>query len=433
MPKFIDGLTAISEKIAKNSLLQIITGAFMMMLPITMTGGFAGLFNGISYEPYQKFLTSFGIKPLLSVIYQWTSGTIGLYLVFLVAYSFAQKKDISSSKIIVGLTSVICFLIITPYTVPSEPYATSSLPLNWLGASGMFSSIMVAFIVGIIFAFCKKYHLGIKLPDQVPAYIADQFTALIPVILSTIVFGLISCSFTVTSFGSFHQFIYTVIGTPLNALGSNVWGLWILQIVMYGLWFFGIHGGMTVGPVIMTLFMQLQLENLTAYQAGQPLPHIMIGDALSFGTGSLPLLVAILIFAKSEASRTIGKLCLVPAIFGVDEPAYFGIPMILNPIFFIPWVLIAPTLSVIGTHLLKVVGLLGYSTGAGGQNTASLPFFVGNSMNYGLQGLIWGFVLFVIVTIIYIPFVKAYDKRKFDEENSKNENKVEENETFDSK
>lgn len=433
MPKFIDGLTAISEKIAKNSLLQIITGAFMMMLPITMTGGFAGLFNGISYEPYQKFLTSFGIKPLLSVIYQWTSGTIGLYLVFLVAYSFAQKKDISSSKIIVGLTSVICFLIITPYTVPSEPYATSSLPLNWLGASGMFSSIMVAFIVGIIFAFCKKYHLGIKLPDQVPAYIADQFTALIPVILSTIVFGLISCSFTVTSFGSFHQFIYTVIGTPLNALGSNVWGFWILQIVMYGLWFFGIHGGMTVGPVIMTLFMQLQLENLTAYQAGQPLPHIMIGDALSFGTGSLPLLVAILIFAKSEASRTIGKLSLVPAIFGVDEPAYFGIPMILNPIFFIPWVLIAPTLSVIGTHLLKVVGLLGYSTGAGGQNTASLPFFVGNSMNYGLQGLIWGFVLFVIVTIIYIPFVKAYDKQKFDEENSKNENKVEENETFDSK
>lgn len=433
MPKFVDGLTAISEKIAKNSLLQIITGAFMMMLPITMTGGFAGLFNGISYEPYQKFLTSFGIKPVLSVIYQWTSGTIGLYLVFLVAYSFAQKKDISSSKIIVGLTSVICFLIITPYTVPSEPYATSSLPLNWLGASGMFSSIMVAFIVGLIFAFCKKYHLGIKLPDQVPAYIAEQFTALIPVIISTIVFGLISCIFTVTSFGSFHQFIYTVIGTPLNALGSNVWGFWIIQIVMYGLWFFGIHGGMTVGPVIMTLFMQLQLENLTAYQAGQPLPHIMIGDALSFGTGSLPLLVAILIFAKSEANRTIGKLSLVPAIFGVDEPAYFGIPMILNPIFFIPWVLIAPTLSVIGTHLLKVVGLLGYSTGAGGQNTASLPFFVGNSMNYGLQGLIWGFVLFVIITIIYIPFVKAYDKQKFDEENSKNENKEEGNETFNSK
>ncbi|MBO6332963.1 PTS sugar transporter subunit IIC [Enterococcus gallinarum] len=433
MPKFIDGLTAISEKIAKNSLLQIITGAFMMMLPITMTGGFAGLFNGISYEPYQNFLTSFGIKPVLSVIYQWTSGTIGLYLAFLVAYSFAQKKDISSSKIIVGLISVVCFLIITPYTVPSEPYATSSLPLNWLGASGMFSSIMVAFIVGLIFAFCKKYRLGIKLPDQVPAYIAEQFTALIPVILSTIVFGLISCSFTGTSFGSFHQFIYTVIGTPLNALGSNVWGFWILQIVMYGLWFFGIHGGMTVGPVIMTLFMQLQLENLTAYQAGQPLPHIMIGDALSFGTGSLPLLVAILIFAKSEANRTIGKLSLVPAIFGVDEPAYFGIPMILNPIFFIPWVLIAPTLSVIGTHLLKVVGLLGYSTGAGSQNTASLPFFVGNSMNYGLQGLIWGFVLFVIVTIVYIPFVKAYDKQKFDEENSKNENKVEENETFDSK
>lgn len=419
MTKFIARLTAVSEKIANNTLLQIITGAFMMMLPITMTGGFAGLFNGISYEPYQKILTSFGIKPILSVIYQWTSGTIGLYLAFLVAYSFAQKKDISSSKLIVGITSFICFFIITPYTVPSEPFATSSLPLNWLGSSGMFSSILVAFIVGSIFVLCKKYHLGIKLPDQVPAYIAEQFTALIPVILSTIVFGLISYSFSITSFGSFHQFVYTLIGTPLNALGSNIWGLWILQIIMYGLWFFGIHGGMTIGPVLMTLFIQLQLENLTAYQAGKPLPHMFSGDTLSFGTGSLPLLVAILIFAKSEVNRSIGKLSLVPAIFGVDEPAYFGIPMILNPIFFIPWVLIAPTLSVIATHFLKVVGLLGYSTGAGGQNTASLPFFIGNWVNYGLQGLIWGFILFVIVTISYIPFVKAYDKQKFDEENSK--------------
>ncbi|MFZ8764658.1 PTS sugar transporter subunit IIC [Enterococcus diestrammenae] len=416
MTKFINGLTAISEKIAKNTLLQIITGAFMLMLPITMTGGFAGLFNGISYEPYQNFLTSFGIKPVLSVIYQWTSGTIGLYLAFLVAYSFAQKKDIFSSKIIVGITSFVCFLIITPYTVPTEPFAPSSLPLNWLGASGMFTAIVVALVVGLIFALCKKYHLGIKLPEQVPAYIAEQFTALIPVVLSTVVFGIISCSFAATSFGSFHQFIYTVIGTPLNALGSNIWGFWILQITLYGLWFFGIHGGMTVGPIIMTLFMQLQLENLTAYQAGNPLPHMVIGDALSFGTGSLPLLVAILIFAKSKANRSIGKLSLVPAIFGVDEPAYFGIPMILNPIFFIPWVLIAPTLSVLGTHLLKVVGLLGYSTGSGGQNTASLPFFVGNMMNYGLQGLIWGFVLFVIVTVAYIPFVKAYDKQKLDEE-----------------
>ena len=118
----------------------------------------------------------------------------------------------------------------------------------------MFSSFLVAFIVGSIFVLCKKYHLGIKLPDQVPAYIAEQFTALIPVILSTIVFGLISYSFSITSFGSFHQFVYTLIGTPLNALGSNIWGLWILQIIMYGLWFFGIHGGMTIGPVLMTLF-----------------------------------------------------------------------------------------------------------------------------------------------------------------------------------
>ena len=91
-------------------------------------------------------------------------------------------------------------------------------------------------------------------------------------------------------------------------------------------------------------------------------------------------------------------------------------PMILNPIFFIPWVLIAPTVSVFGTHLLKLVGLLGYSNGTGGQNAANLPFFVGNTMNYGISGLIWGCVLFAIIVLAYVPFVKAYDKQMLAQE-----------------
>lgn len=188
------------------------------------------------------------------------------------------------------------------------------------------------------------------------------------------------------------------------------------MIVLYGLWFLGIHGGMTVGPIMMMLFMQVQMENLTAFQAGQPLPHMVIGDALSYGTGSLPLLLAILIFAKSQQLRTFGKIAIVPAFFGVDEPAYFSVPMILNPMFFIPWVLFSPTLAVFGTHLLKMVGLLSFSNGTGGQNAANLPFFVGNTMNYGIGGLIWGLIFFVIIVAAYVPFVKVYDKQKLAEE-----------------
>ena len=89
--------------------------------------------------------------------------------------------------------------------------------------------------------------------------------------------------------------------------------------------------------------------------------------------------------------------------------------MILNPIFFIPWVIISPTVSIFGTYILKLIGLLPYANGTGG-NAANLPFFVGNLMQYGIWGLIWGIVFFVIIVICYIPFVKAYDKQKLAEE-----------------
>ena len=416
MDKFMEKLVGISSKLAQNNVLNIIQSAFMLMMPVSMIGGFAALFNGISVEAYQAFITSAGIKTVLSVIYQWTIGMIAIYLSFLIAYRHAQTYKYAKSDIAVGITSLVCFLIVTPFVTPEEPFAPTMLPSSWLGASGMFSAIIIAFAVGNIFKLCNKYNIAIKLPEQVPPMISAQFTAIIPAALSMILFGIVSVLFAKTSFGCFHQMIYSVISKPLNAVGSNVFGLWILQVVLYGLWFCGIHGGMTVGPIIMMLFMQLSMENMTAYQTGAPLPNMLAGDALSFGTGSIPLIIAALIVCRSESCKSISRFGFIPALFGVDEPVYFGMPMIMNPIFFIPWVIGAPTISVFGTHLLKMIGLLGYSNCTGGQNAANLPFFVGNMMNYGVAGLIWGCVFFALIVLMYIPFVKAYDNQMLKQE-----------------
>ena len=416
MDKFMEKLVGISSKLAQNNVLNIIQSAFMLMMPVSMIGGFAALFNGISVEAYQAFITSAGIKTVLSVIYQWTIGMIAIYLSFLVAYRHAQTYKYAKSDIAVGITSLVSFLIVTPFVTPEEPFAPTMLPSSWLGASGMFSAIIIAFAVGNIFKLCNKYNIAIRLPEQVPPMISAQFTAIIPAALSMILFGIVSVLFAKTSFGCFHQMIYSVISKPLNAVGSNIFGLWILQVVLYGLWFCGIHGGMTVGPIIMMLFMQLQMENMTAYQTGAPLPNMLAGDALSFGTGSIPLIIAALIVCRSESCKSISRFGFIPALFGVDEPVYFGMPMIMNPIFFIPWVIGAPTISVFGTHLLKMIGLLGYSNCTGGQNAANLPFFVGNMMNYGVAGLIWGCVFFALIVLMYIPFVKAYDNQMLKQE-----------------
>jgi PTS system cellobiose-specific IIC component len=166
---------------------------------------------------------------------------------------------------------------------------------------------------------------------------------------------------------------------------------------------------MIVMNIMMLVFMPLQLENLAAYQAGKPLPNLVSGTFLSVGTGSLVFVLALIIFARSKTASSVSKIAIVPSFFGIDEPSYFGIPMIMNPVFFIPWVVIAPVLTVFGTYILNVTGLLPYASGASiGYN---LPFFVTNFVSYGWKGVVWGFVFFIINFIAVIPFIMAYDRQ----------------------
>lgn len=414
MQKFTDALVNFSAKMANNRVLQTIQQAFMMMMPVTMIGSFASLFKGLSFGGYQNFLQSTGLYGVLGAIYQFSIGLLALYVVFLVGYVFAQKFDVKGSGISIGLTALMCFLIVTPYTEAPNTVEPASIPTTYLGASGMFAALIIAFITGFVFKFCADKHIEIKMPDSVPPMIAKQFSAIIPALFATILFAVVRMLFALTPVGNMQTAIYTVVSAPLMGLGANYFGLWILFMVLYGMWFFGIHGGMTCGPIMMLLFTQLQMENLAAYQAGQALPHLMTGTVVSFGAGSLPLVIAILLTCKSSSSKTITKIGALPSLFGVDEPMYFGIPMILNPVFFLPWVILVPSVAVWGTCLLQNLGLLGAATGASAGGF--VPFFVTNMVSFGISGVIWGCVFMVVEVLIYIPFARAYDKQMLKQE-----------------
>ncbi len=410
MQNIIDKLVNISAKMANNKVLQTIQQAFMKMMPITMIGGFASLFKGIDIGGYQAWLQSTPLYNALGAIYQFSVGLLAVYVAFLVANAFAHTYSLKKfGGVELGLVALLCFFIITPYTPAETTYGAATLTTTWLGSTGMFSALIVAFCVGFIFKFCEKHNLGIKMPDAVPPMIAMQFNALIPGLISVVVFSVINVIFGLTSIGSMQQAIYTVVSAPLSALGANIIGVWVLTLVLYTMWFFGIHGGMTVMPIMMLLFTQLQMENLAAYQAGLDLPNQITGGYLSYGSGSFPLIVASFLVCKSVTNKSLTRLAALPSFMGVDEPAYFGLPMILNPIFFIPWVIITPTIAVWGTYILQNLGLLGYATGASAGSF--VPFFVTNLTSYGIRGLIWGCVFFVIDVIVYIPFIRAYDKQ----------------------
>lgn len=413
--KLESALMSLSVKLGQSTLLSSISGGFMMMLPITLLGSFASLFKGLEIEAYQAFIQSCGLYNLLGAVYQFTVGFLAVYVAFCVAYTFARKLQLDgATAITVGLTSVLVFFVVTPYTPAESIYGSATLSTAWLGSSGMFTALIISFITGKVYEICKKHHLEIKLPEQVPPTISKQFSALIPALLMAIIAMVINGLFTMTPYGNIQDAVYAIIKTPLSYVSASIWGEYILVLFLYMLWIFGIHGGMTAMPFMMILFTAAQQENLFAYQAGLDLPHMVSGSYVSIGSGSLPLVVACLLFSKAQQNKSISKIAAVPALFGVDEPAYFGIPMILNPMFFVPWVIISPTVCVWGTYLLQNLGLLGYYRGVSAGSF--VPFFVGNLAGYGVSGLIWGCVFFVIVTLSYVPFLKAYDKQCLAEE-----------------
>lgn len=414
MKKFEDWLTLASSKFATNRVLNVIQRAFMILLPITMVGSIASLLKGISIGGYQAWLQSTALYPALGAVYQFTVGILALYIVFLVGLQFASIYNLPNDGVNIGLTALMGFFIITPYTQAETAYGAATLSTQWLGSSGMFMAIILAFATGGIFKFCNAKHIEIKMPDSVPPMIARQFSALIPAFFATIIFIAIKIIFGMTPIGDAQTAIYSLISAPLSHLSGNIWGLFVIYLVLYCMWFFGIHGGMTVMPIMMLLFTQVQMENLAAYQAGSVLPHMVTGAILSYGSGSFPLIIAMLIFAKSKANRSITKLAAIPSFFGVDEPSYFGVPMILNPIFFLPWVVFTPAIAVFGTYALEAAGLIPYATGASAGSF--VPFFVIDLVSYGWRGVVWGLLIFALCVLVYIPFVKVYDKQKCAEE-----------------
>lgn len=414
MAKFEAVLRKISDKFAQSKILGVISGAFAMIMPITIVGSIASLAKGIDFGGYQTWLQSTPLYNVLGTVFTFTNGVIALYLVFCIGYSYAQKSKLKKQSIAIGLTSLMAFLIITPYSTSAVTGTIDMLPLQWTGATGLFMAIVVGILTGYIFKLCLDHHIEIKLPASVPPNISKQFSALIPIIFVVVVFSLISWIFTLTPYGDIQNAFYSFISIPLRLVSANVFGLFILVTMMNLLWFFGIHGGMICGPLFSILFMELGMANLSAYQAGEPLPHLFIGDGLSLGSGSFAILLTILLFAKSKTAKSVAKLAIVPSFFGVDEPAYFGLPMIMNPIFFLPWVILGPLVSTFTTHILKVIGILGYSTGA--TSGPFIPFPIKNMALYGVSGLIIGLILLAVYVLICIPFVKVYDKKCLEEE-----------------
>lgn len=413
-------LVPFATKLGQNKYLGAISTGFSYLLPIIMIGALFTLVTSLNIAPYQQLITNTGIKTIFSFASTVTTDMLSVYAVFLIAKAYGEKCDYEKESIYAGITALVTFLLMIPLTPVELNGATSNyLSVKYLGAAGLFSAMIIGLITSAIYFIFIQKDIGFKLPESVPPTISKSFSAIIPGIVIVFIFSLIRLGFSNTSYGDFNTFIYQLIQTPLVSLGKSPLTYALMIAICSLMWFFGIHGGMIVMPVLNALYMPALLENLAAFQANGTLPNIITAStwmnfaSLGGAGGTLGLCVLMLFYAKSSRYKSLGKLAIVPGICGINEPVTFGFPMVLNTVMLIPMI-ITPIITFAISYICMSIGIVPLPNGV----AAALGTPVGllGFMCVGWQGAILQLLLIVVQVCIYFPFFKIVDNQALEEE-----------------
>lgn len=403
-----------AEKLGQNKYLNVLRDSFMLSFPLTI---FGSIFIVISNLPFLNlFMAEDKIQILKDALAPAADGSMLIMTIFVVMgigyylTSYYKVDGIFGSAI-----AVSSFFLVTPLQ-------NGGISLDRLGAKGMFVGMLVGFIAAEIYRRTVQKGWTIKMPDSVPPAVSRSFSALIPAFITLSIFLVIRIIFSITSFGNVHDFIFLAIQTPMVKLGGGLIATVIAIIFVQVLWFFGLHGQVIVNSVLDPVWNTLSLQNLEAYQAGKELPNIISKQFMETytvglgGTGmTLAVVVALLFVVKSRQLKELGKLAGPAAIFNVNEPIIFGLPIVMNPLIFIPW-LISPIIVVIFTYTVMALGIVPAPTGVTVPWTVPI-FFSGTLATNSIMGGILQVVNLFIVFIIWVPFLKILDKKAIEAEN----------------
>lgn len=405
-------LMPVSEKIGKIFFLQALGQTMQIILPVYVVGGFATLLAFIDIGFWQTLLTN---VPFLKVMFMTTQSLtlsiVSLYMVLVLPYRYALQLQTKNPFGVIPI-NLACFLLVTP----TELY--TNIPSEWLGYKGMFTAMIVSFLVVRVYSLFMKKGLVIKMPESVPTFVSEAFASLLPALVIVPVFALIGQLFAMTSLKSLHQAIYTLIQLPLQGVGSS-FGSYMLYIIVATMsFFFGIHG-MSITSVWSPIVEANSLQNLDAFSKGLPAINLFdkgtAATALIGGmTCTLSVVLVVVLLMKSKRMREVGKVSLVPGIFNIGEPILFGLPIMLNPVFLIPFFSTAVVNGVV-SWVTRAIGFVQY-TGLDPSWTIPMvakAFFISQTP---VRAAIVQLGLIIIDAFIWYPFLKVVDRKYLKEE-----------------
>ena len=295
-------------------------------------------------------------------------------------------------------------------TLTSEDGVTS-LAFDYLGTKGMILGIVIAFLATKLFHLIVSKNIVIKMPAGTPDFVSNSFVSLIPAFAIALCAIVVRMIFALAPWGDAFSCFYALIQMPIQGLiGGNIASAVLISVIMCLLWCFGIHPGF-ITSLIGPLFMMLDGANQAAYAAGEALPNI-IGMNFNYITTiaiAYPAVpIAILLVARSAQLRTVGKVALAPGFFGINEPIIFGLPIVMNPVAAIPFI-VTPLINVIGMYALQSLGIVAKCIGILPFN---IPVVITGMLSGGISIAIAEVVFLIIDILIWIPFIKAMDATK---------------------
>ena len=410
MKKFFEWMennfVPVASKIGSQRHLVAIRDGFATLTPVIMAGAFATLFNNLGFEPYQNFmnwLLPAGWKNFGGDIWSASFGIMSILVVFTVSYHLAKSYD--KDGLAAGVVASAATLML---------YKTSedgTLPFTFLGTQGLFIALIVAIIATEIFVkLVGNPKLVIKMPVGVPPAVAKSFAALIPSIVVLAVAAGIKELLILIGLPDVHQALFNAIQLPLQGLAGSLGGVLVIVFMIHLLWFFGLHGSNIMAPIINALLLPLTLANTEAFANGQTAENILNSQFLDSyvnlgGAGAtIALLISMIMIGnrKSAQQKMISNLGLAPGLFNINEPVIFGTPIILNPIYFIPFI-IAPLVNTVIAYVLTYIGFAPKVVVMAGWTT---PPVIGAILSTNsIRGGITAFICLVVSILIYLPFV----------------------------
>jgi PTS system cellobiose-specific IIC component len=393
-------LTALSE----NTYLSAIRAGMVSVVPLTIIGG---LFIIVSYLPvtgWDKLVAPY--LQLLQVPVTATFGLLSIFVCFAIGYDLARQ--LKQEAIVSATMATLIFLMV------QLRLKDLTFTMENLGSKGLFTAVLIALVSVRVQKFFTDRNMVIKLPENVPPVVYESFLSLSPLFFLVLVFWLIRFVLGV-DIDHLVQTLFQPLVFALNTLP----GILVYAFLVTLLWSVGINGDNAMDALVAPIFLQYLTANVEATTHGQPLPFVTAyGFFTAFvnvgGTGATIALALVMWNSKEPGFRKVSRLSLPTQIFQINEPIFFGFPIVLNPIFMIPYILNALILTT-GSYLLMYWNVIH-------KPFVNVPWttppIIGHYLVSGgdWKAAVWGAVSIVIAMLVYLPFARAAERQRLKDE-----------------